>query len=134
MKHFVVIFNKPVILPGDKLQKIKTYGVLFEKTDIATFDRMSNYIRNYILAVVEIFKDGVEQFDEWGYKKNGKVFYVNDSNWWQYVERAEKAKVRFAILDDDSIEIKTEDFNEDYLLTSKERWTELKATKEIVWN
>ena len=134
MKHFVVIFNKPVILPGDKLQKIKTYGVLFEKTDIATFDRMSNYIRNYILAVVEIFKDGVEQFDEWGYKKNGKVFYVNDSNWWQYVERAEKAKVRFAILDDDGVEIKTEDFNEDYLLTSKERWTELKATKEIVWN
>lgn len=134
MKHFVVIFNKPVILPDDKLKKIKTYGVLFEKTDIASFDRMSNYIRNYILAVVEIFKDGVEQFDEWGYKKNGKVFYVNDSNWWQYVERAEKAKVRFAILDDDSIEIKTEDFNEDYLLTSKERWTELKATKEIVWN
>ena len=134
MKHFVVIFNKPVILPGDKLQKIKTYGVLFEKTDIATCDRISNYIRNYILAVVEIFKDGVEQFDEWGYKKNGKVFYVNDSNWWQYVERAEKAKVRFAILDDDGVEIKTEDFNEDYLLTSKERWTELKATKEIVWN
>ena len=134
MKHFVVIFNKPVILPGDKLKKIKTYGVLFEKTEIATFDRMSNYIRNYILAVVEIFKDGVEQFDEWGYKKNGKVFYVNDSNWWQYVERAEKAKVRFAFFDDDSIEIKTEDFNEDYLLTSKERWTELKASKEIVWN
>ena len=74
MKHFVVIFNKPVILPGDKLKKIKTYGVVFEKTEIATFDRMSNYIRNYILAVVEIFKDGVEQFDEWGYKKNGKVF------------------------------------------------------------
>ena len=134
MKHFVVIFNKPVILPGDKLQKIKTYGVLFEKTEIASFDRMSNYIRNYILAVVEIFKDGVEQFDEWGYKKNGKVFYVNDSNWWQYVERAEKANVRFAILDDDGVEIRTEDFNEDYLLTSKERWTELKETKEIVWN
>ena len=134
MKHFVVIFNKPVILPSDKLKKIKTYGVLFEKTEIATFDRMSNYIRNYILAVVEIFKDGVEQFDEWGYKKNGNVFYVNDSNWWQYVERAEKAKVRFAILDDDGVEIMTEDFNEDYLLTSKERWTELKASKEIVWN
>ena len=134
MKHFVVIFNKPVILPDYKLKKIKTYGVLFEKTEIASFDRMSNYIRNYILAVVEIFKDGVEQFDEWGYKKNGKVFYVNDSNWWQYVERAEKAKVRFAILDDDGVEIKTEDFNEDYLLTSKERWTELKASKEIVWN
>ena len=134
MKHFVVIFSKPVILPGDNLKKIKTYGLLFEKTEIATFDRMSNYIRNYILAVVEIFKDGVEQFDEWGYKKNGKVFYVNDSNWWQYVERAEKAMVRFAILDDDGVEIKTEDFNEDYLLTSKERWTELKATKEIVWN
>ena len=134
MKHFVVIFSKPVILPGDNLKKIKTYGVLFEKTEIATFDRMSSYIKNYILAVVAIFKDGVEQFDEWGYKKNGKVFYVNDSNWWQYVERAEKAKVRFAFLDDDSIEIKTEDFNEDYLLTSKERWTELKASKEIVWN
>ena len=134
MKHFVVIFSKPVILPGDNLKKIKTYGVLFEKTEIATFDRMSSYIKNYILAVVAIFKDGVEQFDEWGYKKNGKVFYVNDSNWWQYVERAEKAKVRFAILDDDGVEIKTEDFNEDYLLTSKERWTELKASKEIVWN
>ena len=134
MKHFVVIFNKPVILPGDKLKKIKTYGLLFEKTEIATFDRMKNYIRNYILAVVEIFKDGVEHFDEWGYKKDGKVFYVNDSNWWQYVERAEKSKVRFAILDDDGVEIKTEDFNEDNLLTNKDRWMELKATKEIVWN
>ncbi len=134
MKHFVVIFNKPVILPGDKLKKIKAYGLLFEKTEIATFDRMKNYIRNYILAVVEIFKDGVEHFDEWGNKKDGKVFYVNDSNWWQYVERAEKRKVQFAILDDDGVEIKTEDFNEDNLLTSKERWTELKASKELVWH
>lgn len=126
MKHLVVIFSKPVILPGDKLEKIKTYGLLFDKTERATPDRISLYIRSYILPVAELFKEGVEHFDDWSYKKDGKVFYVDDENWQQYIEKAEKRKIQIELLDDDNVDIKEEDLHEDFLLISKDKWNELK--------
>ena len=126
MKHFVVIFSKPVILPGDNSEKIKTYGLLFNKTEKATPGRISLYIRNYILPVAELFKEGVEHFDDWSYRKDGKVFYVNDENWEKYVEKAEKRKISIELLDDDYVDITEEDLHEDFLLISKEKWNELK--------
>ena len=134
MKYFAAIFNKPVILPGDKLEKIKTYGLLFEKTDKATFERMEKYIKEYILAVAQLFKEGIEHIDEWTYKKNGEEFYVDGPTWGEYIKKAEKAKVRFAIIDDENIEITDDDLYDNYLLTNKEKWEELKAMKNIVWH
>lgn len=134
MKHFVAIFSKPIILPGDNLEKIRTYGIFFDKSEIATFDRISNYIRNYILAVAELFKEGIEYIDERSFQRNGEVFYVNGPMWQEYIKKAEKKKIRFAVLDDEDIMNMEEYLNENYLLTDKDKWKQLKGMSKVVWN
>ena len=94
MKQFIAIFSKPIVLPEQQMENIKTYGLLFEDTEMATINRITNYIRNYIWAIAELFRDGVEHISENTYKKDGKVFLVNDKNWWKYVDRAERKKIR----------------------------------------
>ena len=133
MKQFVVIFNKPIVLPGDNLEKIRTYGIFFDKSEIATFDRISNYIRNYILAVAELFKEGIEHIDERSFQRNGEVFYVNGPTWQEYIKKAEKKKIRFAVLDEEDIMNMEEYLNENYLLTDKDKWKQLKGMSKVVW-
>ena len=133
MKQFVVIFNKPIVLPGDNLEKIRTYGIFFDKSEIATFDRISDYIRNYILAVAELFKEGIEHIDERSFQRNGEVFYVNGPKWQEYVKKAEKKKIRIAVLDDEDIMNMEEYLNENYLLTDKDKWKQLMGMPKVVW-
>ena len=134
MKHFVAIFSKPIVLPGDNLEKIRTYGIFFDKSEIATFDRISNYIRNYILAVAELFKEGIEHIDERSFQRNGEVFYVNGPTWQEYIKKAEKKKIRFAVLDDEDMVNMEEYLNENYLLTDKDKWKQLKGMSKVVWH
>ena len=134
MKQFVVIFSKPVVLPGDNLEKIKTYGILFQKSEISTFDRIENYLRKYIFPIAEVFKDGAELISDWGYKKNGEVFYVNGPAWNEYIKKAEKKKIRFEFFGDDIVKIKEEDYYDNYLLINKDTWNELKSMDDIVWH
>ena len=134
MKQFVVIFSKPVVLPGDNLEKIKTYGILFNKSEISTFDRIENYLRKYIFPIAEVFKDDAELISDWSYKKNGEVFYVNGPTWNEYVKKAEKKKIRFEFFGDDILEIKEEDYVDGYLLINKDKWNELKSMEDIVWH
>lgn len=131
MAQIIVIFSKPIFLPDDKMKRLKTYGLVFEKTEKTTFERITDYTKRYIFAVAELYKEGIENIDEWSYKKNGVVFYVNGPFWHEYVEKAEKKKIRLAIIDDDSIEIKDDEMYDRYLLTNKEKWDELKAMKKI---
>ena len=133
MKHFIAIFSKPIILPGDQMEKIKTYGLLFEDTEMATINRITNYIHNYIWAVSELFRDGVEHISDNTYKKDGKVFRVNDENWWKYVKKSEKKKNQFAFIGDDYMETKEEDFYDGFLLTNKDKWKELKGVSKLRW-
>ena len=134
MKQFVVIFSKPVVLPGDNLEKIKTYGILFQKSEISTFDLIEKYLRNYIFPISEVFKDDAELISDWSYKKNGEVFYVNGPTLNEYVKKAEKKKIRFEFFGDDILEIKEEDYVDDYLLINKDKWNELKSMDDIVWH
>ena len=134
MKQFVVIFSKPVVLPGDNLEKIKTYGILFQKSEISTFDLIEKYLRNYIFPIAEVFKDDAELISDWSYKKNGEVFYVNGPTWNEYVKKAEKKKIRFEFFGDDILEIKEEDYVDGYLLINKDKWNELKSMEDIVWH
>lgn len=133
MKQIIVIFDKPVILPSDNMEKVKTYGISLDKPEIATLDRITKYIRNYILAVAVLFKEGIEHIDEWSYKKDGVVFYVDGPTWQKYIKKAEKRKVRFAVLDDDDLEITEDDLHESYLLTNKDKWQQLKGMSKVVW-
>lgn len=134
MAQIIVIFSKPIFLPDDEMKRLKTYGLVFEKTEKATFERITNYTKKYIFAVAELYKEGIENIDEWSYKKNGVVFYVNSPFWDEYVKKAEKAKIRFAVIDDDNIEITDDNLYDNYILLNKDKWTELKASKEIVWH
>ena len=134
MKQFVVIFSKPVVLPGDNLEKIKTYGILFQKSEISTFDLIEKYLRNYIFPIAEVFKDDAELISDWSYRKNGEVFYVNGPTWNEYVKKAEKKKIRFEFFGDDIVKIKEEDYYDNYLLINKDTWNELKSMDDIVWH
>ncbi len=133
MKQIIVIYDKPVILPSDNMEKVKTYGISLDKPEIATLDRITKYIRNYILAVAVLFKEGIEHIDEWSYKKDGVVFYVDGPTWQEYIKKAEKRKVRFAVLDDDDLEITEDDLHESYLLTNKDKWQQLKGMSKVIW-
>ncbi|MBQ3944949.1 MAG: hypothetical protein II670_04980 [Alphaproteobacteria bacterium] len=128
MKQIIVIFDKPVVLPGENSEKKTAYGIVLDDFERATFSYLEKYIKRYIFPVAELYKDGVEYFDEWKYTKDGKVFYVNDSNWEKYVEKAEKTGVRFAVFGEKcfDIEITDEDVS-DVLLTNKDKWERLKA-------
>ncbi len=134
MKQFVVIFSKPVVLPGDNLEKVRTYGILFQNSEISTFDRIEKYLRNYIFPIAEVFKDEAELISDWSYMKNGEVFYVNGPTWDEYVKKAEKKKIRFEFFGDDILEIKKEDYVDGYLLINKDKWNELKSMDDIVWH
>ena len=79
------------------MEKIKTYGLLFEDTEMATINRITNYIHNYIWAVSELFRDGVEHISENTYKKDWKVFRVNDENWWKYVKNPKRRKINLPL-------------------------------------
>lgn len=59
---------------------------------------------------------------------------VNDENWDKYVKKAEKRKTRFEFFDEEYVNIKEEDFHENLLFTNKDKWKELKATKDVVWH
>ena len=132
MKQFIAIFSKPIVLPGNEMEKVKAYGLLFNKTEKATIENVTNYIRNYVFVIAELFRDGVENIGDWTYKKDAKVFNVNGSYWWDYAEKAKKKKIQFELVDDDNVEICKEEYYDDFLLTSKERWVQLKAMPIVV--
>ena len=133
MKQFIAIFSKPIVLPGQQMENIKTYGLLFEDTEMATINRITNYIRNYIWAIAELFIDSVEHISENTYKKDGKVFLVNDKNWWKYVDRAERKKNQFAFIGEDYTDITEEDLYDGFLFTNKGKWKELKRNPKVRW-
>ena len=134
MQQITVIFSKAVYLPDDDMKKLKTYGITFEKTDRASFESITNYIHDYILPVAEVFKEGIEHIEDYSYKKNGQTFYVYGSLWQEYIQKAEKKKVRFAVIEDDSVEFKDDELYDRYLITNKEKWEMLRATKDVVWH
>lgn len=134
MKNLTVIFDRPVILPGDKLERITSYGMLLPKSKKATFLNIGTYITYYVKVVEQIFKDGkVEICNGETYKKDGLYFIIDDDEWDKYAIKAEKAKMQFAVIEDDNIEIKDED-RYDILLTNKEEWEVLKARKDVIWH
>ena len=108
--------------------------MLLPKTKKATFLNIGTYITYYVKVVEQIFKDGkVEICNGEVYKKDGLYFTIDDDEWDQYAINAEKAKMQFAVIEDDNIEIKDED-RYDILLTNKEKWEVLKARKDVIWH
>ena len=130
----IVIFSMPVVLPGDKMERITTYGLYLPKSQRTTVENIKAYITYYVKVLDLIFNDEkAEVCNSNFFRRDGLSFAINDDVWDQYAIRAEKERMKFAILDDENVEIKDED-RYDVLLTNKEKWEQLKARKDIVWH
>lgn len=134
MKEIAVIFDRPVILPGNGMVAVETFGYIFPKTDLALPVNDRAYTKHYILVIAEIFKDkSVEFVGKEYFKKDGKEFYMDDDRWDEYDKKAEKSGVQFALLEIEDTEVSSEERYEDYFLTSRERWESLKGRDDVVW-
>lgn len=132
-QHFIVIFEQPVVLPGDKMERITTYGLYLPKSHRTTFENIEAYLIYYIKTLDLVFGDEkVEVCNRNFFKKDGQLFAIDDDVWDQYAAKAEKARMKFAVLDDADVEI-TDDDRFDMLLTNKEKWEQLKIRKDVVW-
>ena len=134
MKEIAVIFDRSVVLPGDGMVPLKSFGYIFPKTDLALPVNNRTYTKHYILVIAELFKDKTIEFvGKECFKKDGKVFYMDDDLWDVYDKMAEKTGVQFAILEIENTDVPREDRDDDYLLISEERWVALKGRDDVVW-
>ena len=134
MKEIAVIFDRPVILPGDGLVPVETFGYVFSKTDLTKPENIITYTKHYVMVIAQLFQDKTIEFvGKLYYKKDGKKFYMNDDKWDEYDKKAEKSGVQFAILEIEDTDVPDEERYEDCLLTSRERWEDLKSREDVVW-
>lgn len=134
MKEIAVIFDRPVILPGDGLVPVETFGYVFSKTDLTKPENIITYTKHYVMVIAQLFKDKTIEFvGKLYYKKDGKKFYMDDDKWDEYDKKAEKSGVQFAILEIEDTDVPDEERYEDCLLTSRERWEQLKERDDVMW-
>ena len=134
MKEIAVIFDRPVILPGDGLVPVETFGYVFPKTDLTKPENIITYTKHYVMVIAQLFKDKTIEFvGKLYYKKDGKKFYMDDDKWDEYDKKAEKSGVQFALLEIEDTDVPDEERYEDCLLTSRERWEDLKSREDVVW-
>ena len=134
MKTMVVIFDRPVILPGDGLVPVETFGYVFPKTDLTKPENIITYTKHYVMIITQLFKDKTIEFvGKLYYKKDGKKFYMDDDKWDEYDKKAEKSGVQFALLEIEDTDVPDEERYEDCLLTSRERWEQLKERDDVMW-
>ena len=133
MKEIAVIFDRPVILPGDGLVPVETFGYVFPKTDLTKPENIITYTKHYVMIITQLFKDKTIEFvGKLYYKKDGKKFYIDDK-WDEYDKKAEKSGVQFALLEIEDTDVPDEERYEDCLLTSRERWEQLKERDDVMW-
>ena len=134
MKEIAVIFDQPIMLPGNGNVEVETWGYIFPKSDLTKPENIRTYTKHYILVIAQLFKDKTIEFvGKLYYKKDGKKFYMNDDKWDEYDKKAEKSGVQFAILEIEDTDVPDEERYEDCLLTSRERWEDLKSREDVVW-
>ena len=148
MNQIIVIFDRPLVLPGDDFEEITSYGLCFKKSEYTSLKNIRTYLKHYVMVIAEIFKDKTIEFSDKNnicFKKNGKVFCWDDDIWDDYDRMAEKSELQFAVFDDDDVMKKCEsvikyddivisDDDKYYiLLTSEEKWEKLRERKDIEW-
>ena len=134
MKEIAVIFDRPVILPGDGLVVVETFGFIFPQSELTKPENIRTYTKHYVMVIAQLFKDKTIEFvGKLYYKKDGKKFYMDDDKWDEYDKKAEKSGVQFAILEIEDTDVPDEERYEDCLLTSRERWEQLKERDDVMW-
>ena len=134
MKEIAVIFDRPVILPGDGLVAVETFGFIFPQSELTKPENIRTYTKHYVMVIAQLFKDKtIECVGKLYYKKDGKKFYMDDDKWDEYDKKAEKSGVQFALLEIEDTDVPDEERYEDCLLTSRERWEQLKERDDVMW-
>ena len=134
MREIAVIFDRPIVLPGNGNVEVETWGYIFPKSDLTKPENIRTYTKHYILVIAQLFKDKTIEFVGMLYfKKDGKKFYMYDDIWDEFDKKAEKSGVQFAILEIEDTDVPDEERYEEYLLTSKEKWESLKGRDDVVW-
>jgi hypothetical protein len=134
MKEIAVIFDKPVMLPGNGNVAVETFGFIFPQSDLTKPENIITYTKHYVMVIAQLFQDKTIEFAEKLYfKKDGKKFYMDDDIWDEYDKKAEQYGVQFALLEIEDTDVPDEERYEDYLLTSRERWEDLKSREDVVW-
>ena len=134
MREIAVIFDRPIVLPGNGNVAVETWGYIFPKSDLTKPENIRTYTKHYILVIAQLFQDKTIEFvGKLYYKKDGKKFYMNDDKWDEYDKKAEKSGVQFALFEIENTDVPNEERYEKYLLTSRERWEDLKSREDVVW-
>lgn len=134
MREIAVIFDRPIVLPGNGNVEVETWGYVFPKTDLTKPENIITYTKHYVMVIAQLFKDKTIEFvGKLYFKKDGKKFYMDDDIWDEFDKKAEKSGVQFAILEIEDTDVPDEERYEDCLLTSRERWEDLKSREDVVW-
>ena len=134
MREIAVIFDRPIVLPGNGNVEVETWGYIFPKSDLTKPENIRTYTKHYILVIAQLFKDKTIEFvGKLYFKKDGKKFYMDDDIWDEFDKKAEKSGVQFALFEIENTDVPNEERYEKYLLTSLERWEDLKSREDVVW-
>lgn len=134
MKEIAVIFDRPIVLPGNGNVEVETFGYIFPKSDLTKPENIRTYTKHYVMVIAQLFQDKTIEFvGKLYFKKDGKKFYMDDDIWDEYDKKAEKSGVQFALLEIEDTDVPDEERYEDCLLTSRERWEQLKEGDDVVW-
>ena len=134
MREIAVIFDRPIVLPGNGNVEVETWGYIFPKSDQTKPENIRTYTKHYILVIAQLFKDKTIEFvGKLYFKKDGKKFYMDDDIWDEFDKKAEKSGVQFALFEIENTDVPNEERYEKYLLTSRERWEDLKSREDVVW-
>ena len=134
MREIAVIFDRPIVLPGNGNVEVETWGYIFPKSDLTKPENIRTYTKHYILVIAQLFKDKTIEFvGKLYFKKDGKKFYMDDDIWDEFDKKAEKSGVQFALFEIENTDVQNEERYEKYLLTSRERWEDLKSREDVVW-
>ena len=134
MREIAVIFDRPIVLPGNGNVEVETFGYIFPKSDLTKPENIRTYTKHYILVIAQLFKDKTIEFvGKLYFKKDGKKFYMDDDIWDEFDKKAEKSGVQFALFEIENTDVPNEERYEKYLLTSRERWEDLKSREDVVW-
>lgn len=134
MKEIAVIFDRPIVLPGNDNVAVETFGFIFPQTDLTKPENIRTYTKHYILVIAELFKyKTIEFVGKEYFKRGGKEFYMDDDIWDEFDKKAEQTGVQFAFLEIENTDVPNEERYEKYLLTSRERWEDLKSREDVVW-
>ena len=134
MREIAVIFDRPIVLPGNGNVEVETWGYIFPKSDLTKPENIITYTKHYVMVIAQLFQDKTIEFvGKLYFKKDGKKFYMDDDIWDEFDKKAEQSGVQFALLEIENTDVPNEERYEEYLLTSRERWEDLKIREDVVW-